>query len=283
MDNPYLISQQLCAMQQQEKTQSYKCTDYISTSQVVTPSLREALCKWGYQTIAACTGGATRSTVVVAISYFDRFLSTSAPMANRALSDIYYFQLAFVTCLVIALKVQAGFNVEHDFVSRVITKDMYDTEEITSMEIQILQALSWKMSGPTAHDFIDYFLEATPRMDWSYKESMKHVSKALAESAITNYTVALRYPSEVAFTAIRCAFHLNSAELVSSGSLKFLEMVSGVDPTDNAELASLFETMLCVVNELLFWGDRRATGYRQQNDDDSVSTQSSPTGVAREY
>ena len=281
MDTPILFAQ-IAVMQQQERTPSYRVTDYISRfDAAVTPSDREALCNWGYQAIAACDG-ASRSTVVVAISYFDRFLSSRIPMANRALSETHYFQLTFVTSLVIALKVHAGFNVEHDFVSSVICRNNYETEEITCMEIQILQALTWKTSGPTAHDFIDYFLEVTPDIGGSYKDFVKRFSKALVELAMIRYNVALQCPSVIAFTAIRCTFHLNSSELVSSNSLSFLEAISGVgNPWDDRVLVSLFGTMFGLVEEVLFLNENRDAAYPQQDDIHSVSTESSPVDVIR--
>ena len=273
MDTPFLLSQ-IGVMQQQERTPSYRITDYISRFETtVTPSDRETLCNWGYQVIAAF-GGMSRSTVLVAISYFDRFLSSMTPMANAALSETHYFQLAFVTSLVLALKVHAGMKVEHDFVSGVICRNNYETEEITCMEIQILQALRWKMSGHTTHDFIDYFLEVTPGIGGSYKEFVRRFSKALVELAIIRYNVALQYPSVIAFAAIRCTFHLNSSELVSSESLSFLERISGVgNPWNDTVLVFLFETMFQLVEE--------AADYSQQDDIRSVSTESSPVDVIR--
>jgi hypothetical protein len=39
---------------------------------------------------------------------------------------------------------------------------MYDANEIIAMELNVLQALKWKLNGPTPHDFIDYYLELVP-------------------------------------------------------------------------------------------------------------------------
>ena len=283
MDTPIIFSQ-IGVMQQQERSASYRITDYISRpNSAVTPSDREALCNWGYRIIAACDSAKSRSAVVVAISYFDRFLSSRTPMANRALSDTYYFQLAFVTSLVIALKVHAGFNVEHDFVGSVFCRNNYETEEITQMEIRIIQALRWKMSGPNAHDFIDYFLEVTPGIDGSYKEFVTKFSKDLVELAVIRYNVAVQYPSVIAFTAIRCTLHLYCIDLLTrSSSLSFLETISGVrNPWNDIVLVSLFETMFELVEEVCIQSDSRAADYLQQDDMNSMSTESSPISIMR--
>ena len=144
MSNPEFISQ-IRAMQQQEKSASNRCTDYISSIHNVvdfSSSDRQALCDWGFKTIAACNG-ISRTTAAVAISYFDRFLGSSTMSAQRALSDIPRIQLAFVACLIISLKVKGGLSVESEFVSDTVCRNMYTAQEINDMEIEVLQALEW--------------------------------------------------------------------------------------------------------------------------------------------
>jgi hypothetical protein len=166
-------------MQQKEK--AYRCTDYMSMSNAaVRPEDRQALCNWGYQIIAACA--VSRSTAVTAFSIFDRFLSSSSPAA--ALADVQDFQLAFVTCLVIALKVRSGFKVETDFVSETVCGNMYCPEELNETEMRILKALQWKLNGPTSHDFIDYYIEAM-MIEGIHREFLTRFSKALVELAVT--------------------------------------------------------------------------------------------------
>lgn len=266
-------------MQQQETSPSYRCTDYISSSDNVEFSCsdRRALCDWGYKTIAACNG-ISRQTAVVAISYFDRYLSSPASSAKRTLSDLPSIQLAFVTCLVIALKTDSGFHVESDFVSSVVCKNMYQAEEINTMEIEILRTLSWKLSGPTAHDFIDYFLEATPQINGSDKEFTRYFSKALVEVAVMNYDVAIRLPSEVALIALWCAL-----EYVGFGratDLPFIS-ISGLDLND-AAMRSLFKTIIDIVF-LEFLPGRDSERQQVEGDDgtNSEASRHSPTCVSR--
>jgi hypothetical protein len=264
-------------MQHQEKSISYKCSDYISTAKVlVSASDRQALCNWGYQTIAACNG-VSRSACVVAILYFDRFLSSSAPAAKRALEDIHDFQLAFVTCLVIALKVHSGFNVESEFVSNVVCKNMYDAEDIIGMEIEILKALEWRMSGPTPHDFIDHFLEAIPSIGGIHHEFLSRFSKGLVELAMMRYNVAIQAPSEIAFASICCALqYAEFSSTIDSLSYLNLKVISGLSLTD---VKSLFEIMLNVVHE--FCSCSEAAADRGPEDDEVVtfSSEESPNSI----
>ena len=267
MSNPYLIPQ-IRVMQQQEKSSSYRCIDYISTSDDADFSCsdRRALCDWGYKAIAACHGVISRSTAVAAIGYFDRFLSSSAPRDTRILSDLPRIQLAFVACLVIALKADSGFHVESDFVSSTVCRNMYEAEEINAMEIEVLRALTWKLSGPTAHDFVDYFLEATPCLEGALKEIVQQFSKTLVELAVMKYDVAIRPPSEVAVVAICCA--LEYAGLGSARGLSFIS-ISGLDLND-ATLRSLFNTMIDIV-VLEFLPGSEAAFERQRDDSENYS------------
>jgi hypothetical protein len=243
----------ICVMQEQEKSEAYKCKDYMSLTNVLGPSDRAALCDWGYRVIEACKG-ISRLTAVKAFSYFDRFLSLSAQSASAqcALQDIGVSQLAFVASLVIALKVHSGFNVEPDFVSDVLCNHMYNAKDINNMEMEILQALEWRVNGPTPHDFIDSFLEIAPLIKAPHRDFLTRVSKFIVELAVVRYPIALHQPSEIAFASICCALQTLEAVTFTSidsvSVLHYLQMVSGLSFDDPA-LKHLFNTMVCLNQE----------------------------------
>ncbi|KAL7506165.1 hypothetical protein ACHAXN_003711 [Cyclotella atomus] len=275
MDYSSLVSQ-IRVMHQQEKSISYRSIDYMSMAANIVrlcPSDREALCIWGYRTVAACNG-VCRSTAVKAISYFDRFLGTSAPAAMRARTDLGDAQLAFIACLVISLKVHSCFNVKADFVSNVVCRNEYDANEICAMELYVLQALGWKLNGPLGHDFIDYYLEAVPSIQGIHREFLTQLSKGLVELAMTKYSMALHRPSEVAFASIFCA--LQYAEFDVTVSLLAIQMISGLDQND-PKLRKLFHFMSCLVSE--FVSEPESNGARRPqvqlansvSDEDSLS------------
>ena len=243
--NNSLVLRQIFMMQQQEKSASYKCIDYLSRTHVIEPSHRQELCEWGFKTIAAC--GVNSSTAAIAFGYFDRFLSSDNPAAERALNDITECQLAFITSVVIALKIHSGFNVESDFVSNVITRNAYDAEEINDMELEILQSLDWRLNGPTSHDFVDYFLEVMPHMNETSMGLIQNLSKSLVDMAITRYPTVMYFPSEIAFASICCAMHHVKYVLLAD-SLMFLQMISGLQFRDD-RLRSLFQTIICLVRD----------------------------------
>ena len=241
------INSQIRVMQEQEKAESYRIVNYLRFRTQLGSADRQALCNWGYQTIVACSG-VNRFAVVKAISYFDRYMSSSSQC--RELEAI---QLAFVASLVIALKVDEGFNVELDFVASVITKDAYSEEEISRMEMEILQALEWRLNGPTPHEFIDRYLDAIPGIEASHFDLLNRFSKTVAEVATTTYSFALHYPSVIAFGAICCALeYMESIFAINSFAIQHaLQMVSGFN-CDDLSLKSVMDDMARFVRSIVF-------------------------------
>lgn len=145
MFNADLLNQ-IRVMQEQEIEDDYRCSDYMIYSNTFSPSDRSALCAWGYQIIADCNG-VNRSTVIKAISHFDRFMSTSLQSSILAHTKMRTAQLIFATCIMIALKAENGLNVELDFISSIICQDMYHPDDFFFMESVILRALKWRLYG----------------------------------------------------------------------------------------------------------------------------------------
>ena len=157
----------------------------------ISPSVRLALCDWAYKTIVVCDG-VDRSTAIMAFSYFDRFLSSNAPAAKKALNDLQECQLAFVASLVIAIKCHSGFKVEYDFVSELVAQGFYNEEELSCMEMEVLQALEWKLNGLSSHDFIGYFLELLPDAHGApFLDILRSLSKSFVKLAVTRYEVVV--------------------------------------------------------------------------------------------
>lgn len=223
----------------------------------VNPYDRESLCRWGYSIIKSFRG-VDKLVVAVAISYFDRFLSSSDPSARQALKDRFQLQLVFIASLVIALKVHSGFTVETNFVSEVLCDGSYSVKEITGMENKILVALNWCLNGPTPHDFIDGFLEAIPIKPHDV-EFVSHYSKNLAETGVAmSYHVAMQSPSKIAFASMCCSLHyIDGLAIIDD-----LQAMTGFN-FDDQELQQILKTMLVLMQE------------HSHGSDQSVSTQDS--------
>jgi hypothetical protein len=264
-----LVIEQLGVMLSQEKT-TYEFCDYLNLKDTaVCAADREILCTWGLSVVDACSG-VDKSAVAVAVSYFDRYLSLSEPSAEQALNDRFQFQLAFVACLVIALKAHSGFNVEVDFISDVVCDGSYKVEEIIGMENEILRSLQWRLNGPTPHDFIDGFLQVVPALKSQQVEFLSRYSKHIASVGITSYFVALHCPSTIAYASISCALqYMDAVSPVDGVSiLQYLNMIPGA--TDGSRLQMLVRTMLSLVR-----------CSEDGRDYASVTSEASPVSVMR--
>lgn len=269
---------QIRVMQQKERTEPYRCTDYLSHRTDLGPDGRQALCNWGFQTTAAFNG-VGRMPAVRAISYFDRFMRIFVGCRELALENI---QLAFIASLVIALKFDAGFKVELDFIASVVTRGAYEEQEITTMEMMILQALDWRLSGPAPHDFIDIFLEVMPGLETDHHDFVNYLSKAIADVAVTRRSAVFQYPSEIAFGAICCALeYLNSICAIDSRAIRHsLQDVSGINCNSSSQ-KSIIESMFHIMLEIPL--DDLLSRFARPIETDiiSASSEDSPTSIFR--
>ena len=276
MNDRTFITSQVRVMQEQEQTEAYRCNDYLGYRTEFGPEDRQALCTWGYRMIKAFTG-INRLTVVRAISYFDRYMSTSHQGREQQVETI---QLAFISALLIALKADSGFKVELDFFARVVTRDGYGEDEIRRMEMEILIALQWRLSGPAPHEFIDRFLEVIPGVEAGHIDFLHRFSTAVAEVAITRYSIALQYPSVIAFSAICCGLeYLESIYEIHSLRIRgSLQSISGLSCND-LSLKWVIESMVHIVLEIFSEDDLPSFAGQGGTDNSSVSSEDSPTSI----
>lgn len=260
---------ELLAMLKQEQTAYAPSGDYLSPSSLrgenfsgaptPSPDDRRLLCLWSYDIIDLCE--LDRSVACIAFSYFDRFMSSDSRRAQFALVSRHEFQLAFCAALVIALKARSGMNVEFDFVSKIICKDMYRQDEIVEMELgkmmdmlsyhcrnplhlsevpltalivtftEILKALRWRLNGPCCQDFVRYFMEipSTVQSNPYLVSILTELAENEAEVYMSDYTHALRNPSKIAFTSLLTAVKgVDPTLFHPTDKLEFIQMVSKV-------------------------------------------------------
>ena len=147
------IHNTISAMLKQEV--NYLSTNYLKASKI-SISDRAKVCKWVFDIVDRLK--LHHETAIVAISYLDRVCSsTSSLRAAKARGDRNEYQLVAVSSLFIAIKILELNILSADMLSY-ITKNMYTQDEITSCEEDILDALQWKMFGPTSVQFVDYII-----------------------------------------------------------------------------------------------------------------------------
>ena len=142
---------------QEQKTP--RCNNYFQRTHAVDESSRTAMITWLCQISDALS--LNRETVGLATSFLDRFLSSQTKSAEQALNDRHKFQLAAITTFYIAVKINEPVLLRIDMLVK-LCRNFYDQHVILSMEKDILFSLEWRISSPTALDFVRQALALLP-------------------------------------------------------------------------------------------------------------------------
>jgi len=196
----------------------------------VTPDDRRVMCSWSYQIVDSCS--VDRSVAVIGMSYLDRFMCTSSPRAATALASRREYLLAVVSCLVIALKCRGGIKVGTGFVADAVCQGLYGADELEAMEMEVLRALAWRLSGPSPHDFVDAIVgllapSSSARSSSSSRSDHPGVgvsslvlsARAHVEAAALDHAMAAQPSSSLAYAALLM-------------SLRKTEFLDGIRPAE---------------------------------------------------
>ena len=154
-----------------------------------------------------------REIACIGMSYLDRFMATSSARAKVALSSRDEYQLATASCMVIALKNRGGVILGMDFVADEMCHGLYTIDELVDMEMDVLQALSWKLNGPSPHEFIDAIVGLLPASSVDGGAAsllLSKQSKINVETAVLDYDLALQSSSSLAYAAILTTIQTSS-------------------------------------------------------------------------
>jgi hypothetical protein len=207
-----------------------------SQSKPVDADCRTKMAEWCAQVIDFCKF--SRETVGIGMSYLDRFMSSGVHRSRRALNDRKEYQLAAMTALYMAIKLNEPLEMETKLLSD-LSRGCYDTAEIATMEIEILQALHWRVAGPTPLEFVQHFLAVglhdTGAADHPAVEAtLLDFSRFQTELAIGMPALLSVAPSRIALAAI-----INSMEGIDAVALnpferitflRAIEATSGLEP-----------------------------------------------------
>lgn len=213
----------LSAMLSQEK--HYKSTPLrqTTTSNAKTKSninmtiFRTKIFTWMMHIIE--TAQLQRETAIVAMSYLDRFMSTTVPQAKRARYNRREYQLISFTCLYIAIKISEPTALSISMCSA-LSRGVHSIDDIIACEKNILKGLQWRMNGPTPHQFIHHMLQLLPDKDTSSSTSV--ASKVYADSqseieiAVEDYACVSLRSSTIAVAAL-----LNSLDTIPQETLSY--------------------------------------------------------------
>lgn len=205
------------AMVFRESQSHYTKKDYLRPSsrdshsrskKCVTSAARAKIVRWLYDIVDYFE--LERSTVAMAMSYADRFVSTPAGRTSR--KDITSFQLICLACLFLSTKTIDTTHLDVDLLVKA-SIGCYDRQEILGAEKQVLEALNWRVCDVTSaclsNHLLGLLIKVVP-MDSLTLESLVDFTKFQIELSVAEYdTSVLRRPSTVALAAV-----LNSMELL---------------------------------------------------------------------
>jgi hypothetical protein len=209
----------------QEKQYQVQGGTYLlpsSSSQcIITTTDRRTMCDWSYTIVDACN--IDREMSCIGTTYFDRFMSSTASskVATEAHRSRRTFQLAYIACLIIALKCRGGMQVDANFVSETICRNQYDSNEINTMECEVLRALTYKLNGPSPHEFVDGIIQLLPSIKKNEEEgeeddensdeqslmmkTLTKLAKTRVEETMLDHRSMNKTASSIAFVALLSA------------------------------------------------------------------------------
>ena len=162
-----------------------------------------------------------RETAIIAMSYLDRFMSTTVSQAKRARYNRREYQLISFTCLYIAIKISEPTALSISMCST-LSRGVHSIDDIIACEKNILKGLQWRMNGPTPHQFVHHMLQLLPDEDKDTSSSRSVASKVYADSqseieiAVEDHACVSLRSSTIAVAAL-----LNSLDTVPQDTLSY--------------------------------------------------------------
>jgi G2/mitotic-specific cyclin-B, other len=133
-------------------------------------------------------------TLHIAIHLIDRHLEKNLTVIRGRL------QLVGVTALFIASKYEEIYPPEaDDFVK--ITDNAYTREELFSMEVDMLTSVGYRVTFPTAYQFMKRFLKASRTCD----DRVEHFAHFVIDRTLQEYKMIKHAPSRLAAAAVHIA------------------------------------------------------------------------------
>jgi len=264
----------IVAMRHQEDT-GYLSRDFLRQPHLrqlaldVDAGCRKKMAAWSYQVVDFCKFN--RESVEISLSYLDRYLHT--PSGTRALQDRSVFQLAAMTSLYTAVKINEPEAMDPKLVSS-LSRGTYSPDDVEKMEQILLEALQWRVNPPTALSFVRKFLELIPSdvVDDATRKAAYDITKFQAELAVSEYEFISVRASVTAYCSL-----VNSLEtLVEPNVIKYVSIIlqeaAGICGTDN---------QIVEVQNYLFTAVMRQPEFQHVTQKHASSVASSPKPASK--
>lgn len=199
------VAERIAVMRIQEES-TYLVHDYLAesvqirklASKPVDEDCRVKMCEWCYQVVDFCKF--RRETVGIGMSYLDRFLCTHKGL--EALCNRKQYQLAAMTALYIAIKLHEPLEMETSLLAD-LSRGCYTEMEFVGMEQTILSALAFRVNGPTALGFVQYYMALIPEnVHPTVAALIMDYARYQTELAVSEQSFVAIKPSEVALAAV---------------------------------------------------------------------------------
>lgn len=243
------LTDRIRAMRKQE-TSHHRCTDYMKDSDsflstaslIVDEESRIKMCEWCYQVVDFCKF--RRETVGIGMSYLDRYIATRH--GRLALTDRKFYQLAAMTSLYIAIKIHEPLEMETSLLAD-LSRGVYTDLQIAEMELEILDALQWRLAGPTPLAFVQHFV-ALLDVDLRVRAAIMDYARYQTELAVSSLDLVPRRPSEIALAAILNAMEGIDRSLLplrkQGAFVRVVERVSGMFVEQVADVQDIISDIL---------------------------------------
>ena len=243
-------SAQYKVMDKQQNLPEYNCSDYLSYAEAIAgmnslengvdldpidAECRVRMVEWCFQVVDFAK--LNRETVSLAITLLDRFLSSSCCEAKEVLLCRQKYQLASMAALFLSIKMNEK-SVVNASVFAELSRGSYAAKDILAMESSILQALKWRVNGPSPHAFLRYLVKLTGKGSVPSVLSQYNLVDLCIfqlDLAVGDYFFCSEKPSSTAIAAVLNA--VGSCDQLSQTDydafVTLLEQATGVDSNSN--------------------------------------------------
>ena len=213
--SPFVLDQ-LQVMRRQEKEPVYSSKNYLQGDLLLSlkanfqpeevhpidQTCRMKMIEWAFDVIDFVDY--QRETVFIATNFLDRYLSSSDPLAQRALMNRQEYQLSSISALYLAIKLNEQTDIDSS-VFATLSRGVYSVEAILKNEQQILKVLNWRLCCPSSLSFQHHFLKILPSSIRHYPWLMKQIeelSNFQLDLSIGDYYFSTRKPSIIAVASL---------------------------------------------------------------------------------
>jgi len=183
---------------------------------------REKIGAWSFDVVEYY--GVSREVVWIAMSFVDRYIAKKS-------FDSRLFKMVSLTALYIAIKLSDSRKVVSISSILALSNADFSSEDIVSMETDLLKSLLWNVHPPTPHAFINDILSMLPyfwEIPASIKDRFAQYCYYMIELSALDYFFVSHSPSSIAMAAFIVAMdEFHSLGLPPQVGEMYLNTISG--------------------------------------------------------